>query len=503
MSNKKLLNTMYRINEDVAKSKKVLKEIDSLEISSDEIDKLKRVVEKLKEYLVKNNSVGYLGAFTQMLYNMAKRMYFSDSFERRKYKLVQSDDNGDKRINKGQDFKVSDVKLTSFFISAFKKIKENNDIIKNLRNINGDLIKIEDCPTLSNLEYALTDLGRWRIFNNFIKSFPKAQKDLIWENGYFIKSIKPKDRYALYNSVEDIIKLKREDVFLRKVSNIKNTQDMVDKLIDMGKAGLPWDVEDYLEEINKSKDVDIVYNEKNYLILKIESAKGVKKYCNDTAWCIKDLEKFIEYNQNSDFFAVFNFNKNFSDKMSKVGITYSDKTIYHCADKFDKLISPNEIGLGDIRNYLDDGNLDEGNLDEGMPWSIKYYLEEIDKSKDVSIIYNEKNYLILKIKSAKEIQKYCGDTDWSIKDQATFINLHRNADFFAVLNFNKNSSDSMAKVGITYSYSNRIQYCHDKFDSPVSPNEIGLGDIRNYLGGSSNSGKNIFTKIKNWLDSSK
>jgi hypothetical protein len=37
---------MYRINEDVAKSNKVLKEIDSLRIFPDEIDKLKRVVNK-------------------------------------------------------------------------------------------------------------------------------------------------------------------------------------------------------------------------------------------------------------------------------------------------------------------------------------------------------------------------------------------------------------------------------------------------------------------------
>ena len=162
-------------------------------------------------------------------------MYFNQNsgfFERNKYNI-------DKRIRKGPirliDFKVSDVSLLRDFISTFKKVKENDDIIKNLRNRSGDLIKIEDCPTLHILEDALTDLGRWRIFNNFIKSFPKSQKDLIWENGYFIKFIT--DRYVLYNAVENIIKSKREDVFFRKVSNIKTTKDMIDKLINMGTSG--------------------------------------------------------------------------------------------------------------------------------------------------------------------------------------------------------------------------------------------------------------------------
>jgi len=114
---------MYRINEDVAKSNKIVKEIDSLRIFSDEIDKIKRVVEELKEYLVKNNSVGYLGTFTQILYNMAKLMYFdknSGFFERNKYNI-------DQRIRKGRisliDFKVSDVALLRDFISIFKKSK--------------------------------------------------------------------------------------------------------------------------------------------------------------------------------------------------------------------------------------------------------------------------------------------------------------------------------------------------------------------------------------------
>jgi len=42
----------YRINEDVAKSNKVLKSIESLEIDPLEIEKIKKVIGELKKYLV-------------------------------------------------------------------------------------------------------------------------------------------------------------------------------------------------------------------------------------------------------------------------------------------------------------------------------------------------------------------------------------------------------------------------------------------------------------------
>jgi hypothetical protein len=339
---------MYRINEDVAKSNKVLKEIDSLRINQDEIDKVKNVIDNLKEYLVKQNSVGYLGMFTQMAYNMVELMYFSErgaTYERSKYDI-------DQRVRKNfsaKYFKLSQDALLSDFILIFKKIQENKDIIKNLRNRNGDLVKIEDCETLHKLEDCLHDLSRWRTFNNFIKGFPKAQKDLIWENGYFKNDVK--DRYKLYQAVEMIFKKSKQDVFLKKVSNIKTTKDMIHSIISMGVMGIPWDINDYLTEIEKSKDVKIIYNKNNYLILKINSSKEVMKYCGDTAWCIRSEHTFKSYYRQGDFFAVLNFNKNSSDRLSKIGITYSKGIIYHCQDKFDARLNPKDTGL-DVTKIL-------------------------------------------------------------------------------------------------------------------------------------------------------
>ena len=339
---------MYRINEDVAKSNKVLKEIESLNIDPLEIEKLKKVIEELKEYLVKTNSVGYLGTFTQMLCNMSKLMYLPSkrgdgTYERYKYTI-------DPRVYKdygGKFFKISEHTLMASFIDVSRRIQDNKDIIKNLRDRNGDLVKIEDCETLHKLEDCLDDLSRWRTFNNFIKGFPKAQKDLIWENGYFKNGVK--DRYKLYQAVETIVERLREEVFLKKVSNIKTLDEMVDKLINMGAKGIPWDINEYLTEIEKSKDVEVVYNKQDYLILKIDSSKEVMKYCGDTAWCIRSEGMFQSYYRKGDFFAVLNFNKNSSDRLSKIGITYRKGFIYDCQDKFDRPLNTKDIGLGDIK----------------------------------------------------------------------------------------------------------------------------------------------------------
>jgi hypothetical protein len=200
--------------------------------------------------------------------------------------------------------------------------------------------------TLHKLEDCLDDLSRWRTFNNFIKGFPKVQKDLIWENGYFKKNLTQNHIYKLYQAVDMIIKKSRQDVFLKKVSNIKTTKDMIHNIINMGVTGIPWDIDDYLTEINKSKDVKIIYNKDNYLILKIDSAKEVKKYCGDTAWCIRDEYTFKLYYRKGDFFAVLNFNRNSSDRFSKIGITYGKGIIYDCQDKFDGRLDPKSIGIG-------------------------------------------------------------------------------------------------------------------------------------------------------------
>lgn len=346
---------MYRINEDVAKSNKVLKEIESLNIDSLEIEKLKKVIEELKEYLVKNNSVGYLGVFTQMLYNMSKIIYLSSpyregSYERHKYSV-------DPRVYKdhgGKSFKISEHTLLADFISVYRRMQENKDIIKNLRDRDGNLIKIEDCETLHKLEDCLDDLSRWRTFNNFIKGFPKDQKDLIWENGYFKKNLKEKHIYKLYQAVEGIIQNSRQDVFLRKVSNIKTTKDMVYNIINMGAKGIPWDIDEYLNEINKSNDVKIIYNKDNYLILKIDSAKEVVKYCGDTAWCIRREGTFRGYYRTGDFFALLDFNKNSSDNLSKVGMTYRRGVMSYCQNKSDRNIDYRTLGLSNVKEILED-----------------------------------------------------------------------------------------------------------------------------------------------------
>ncbi len=98
-----------------------------------------------------------------------------------------------------------------------------------------------------------------------------------------------------------------------------------------------------------------------------------------------------------------------------------------------------------------------------------------------------------------------------------FQSYYIKGDFFALLNFNVNSSDKLSKVGMTYRKG--IMYdCQNKYDRPTDFRNLGLGDIRKILDGGKETQPevsplrvdqygnlvakkgNIFTRIKNWLD---
>lgn len=395
---------MQIINEDVNKSNKIVKEIESTNIDPLEIIKIKEVVRRLKEYLVKNNSVGYLGPFTQILYSMVDVMYSL----RRSIRRFDLGDNrlvpvgwyfrslyGERRQERNDPFELHGPSLLIDFMRCHKRIKENRDIISNLRDKEGRLIKIEECDSLHSLNDFLDDLNRWRKFNNFLKYFPKTQKDLIWENGYF-KDIRVRKRTyrgngnnthkvvnlieyrnELYNSVDVIFDKKREDIFLKKVSSLKTPDELFRSILNMGNTGLIWDIDSYIFKIEVDKDVDIIYNKDKILVVKMTSAIPVVKYCSDTSWCIKEPSTFRSHHRNADFFVIFNFNLDEDSYNSKIGITATSTfgviKILDFMDRRDRplanRISELKMGLSvltDLKKYLYPKKTDKPGYKDGI-----------------------------------------------------------------------------------------------------------------------------------------
>lgn len=347
---------VWLIKENINRSNKILKDIRNLDLDADTIKTAEEVVGYLKEFLLKNNSIGYLGAFTNILYNMLKWSKKSANDDSKVINRGAFKGSGDYELKFGPP-KIKNASLISLFESLYERIQKNRDIISNLRDRKGKLIRVEDCELRGDLNDALMDLEEWRVVNNFMKKIPKQQRELIWRNNYIIDELWPNYR-SICSDIKSIISKGRESSFLRKISSIKTKEGLLNYISGFGGVGIDWSYESYMELIKSDKNCKVTFDSPNIVVVKMEHP-AVSKYCYDTAWCIKDKSLFNEYARKGEFFCVLNFGLMSNNRLSKVGLTIGNGKILHCQDKIDQSVDITSIGLGNLSVRLSKSDLNK------------------------------------------------------------------------------------------------------------------------------------------------
>lgn len=126
---------------------------------------------------------------------------------------------------------------------------------------------------------------------------------------------------------------------------------------------------------------EIVYQNENdnLLILKISTFKQ-SKLLGTNKWCIsRDESHFDNYTTNRFQYFIYDFNKEPSDKLSKIGITLNPNGTYHTAHYGNDL----KAKESDLYNFIKTIYQIDNNLNLTKEIKNLYQLEDVNKNKNI------------------------------------------------------------------------------------------------------------------------
>lgn len=180
------------------------------------------------------------------------------------------------------------------------------------------------------------------------------------------KSFSEKYRFLVNNKTFELMKQivllnvsSRElnKTLLNKIAKYSSTKNLNNDLNEYINKKIGWNLDNIIKDA-KEKKCKIVYNKNNKIILKINTYEN-SVFFGSKQWCISYSKiMFNNYKKsgNSDIFFIFDFNKDFKDKKSMIGLTINKRNIIsNCHWKDDSKLQEEDIKdviSKDIENNL-------------------------------------------------------------------------------------------------------------------------------------------------------
>jgi hypothetical protein len=274
---------------------------------SENMDQAKSIIgkkmaafDKLKVLLSKN--LGYIGKFTEYL--MEENVAYED--------LVELYD------------KILDLKgrSTAIDISTLSYEKALDKIIE----LDNDLV-----------------------VNSLLSKFPSLQKNLIKER-ITRGSTKFSFNSMIYNVLLKVAKKENVQTLISKISRYKdfNTLDSALKLFSKDPKNSKEQVKQLINDIKS----DIVFENDNILVVKVDSLADINLLGPDTSWCILGSGQWNNYTRNRLQYIVYDYTKDEFDPKFKIGFTLNkDGSVHAAHDILDG------SALGELRTVLNDNSI--------------------------------------------------------------------------------------------------------------------------------------------------
>ncbi len=243
------------------------------------IGKKMEAFDKLKDLLSKN--LGYIGRFTEYLMN--EHIPYEDL--EKLYKSLLSLKNQNQNIN-----------ITSL------KYEEAIDKIQEVRN----------------------DIS----IKSFINQFPSEQKA-------FVKSLlsangQKNTATNNYNLVLKASKKDKLDVFISKISRYKSIGELKNALGIFGKDSFN-DREEVKKWVGESGNSNIVYENEDILVVKVNTIDDIKKLGSDTSWCILGASMWERYTKGRFQYILYDYTLDEYNPLFKIGFTLNKDLNIHAA----------------------------------------------------------------------------------------------------------------------------------------------------------------------------
>lgn len=291
---------------------------ENMELAKSIIGKKMEAFEKLKVLLSKN--LGYIGKFTEYL--MDENVAYDD--------LVELYD------------KIIDLKSknTTIDISKLNYEKALDKIIM----LNNDLI-----------------------VNSLLSKFPSEQKKIIKER-ITRDSKKFSFNEVVYNLLLKVARKENLSTFISKISRYKDFESLTNALKIFSKD--PTNEREQVKSLINDIKSDIVFENDNILIIKVDSLSDINLLGPDTSWCILHSGQWNSYTKGRLQYILYDYTKDDFDPLFKIGFTLEKSGIIYAAHNI-----LDGGASSELRRILEENSLTTTKL---LPEVKKIDLVEID-----------------------------------------------------------------------------------------------------------------------------
>ena len=341
-----------------------------------------------------------------------------------------------------QIWAVKGVFSKTFDFETLAKIHDwsiiNQTMIKSLEKKN--IVSYSTKAAITQLLHEMTALDNVAIIKDIISHFNTDQRKMLTE------AILPRELNGLEayqdNNVKtwgsifakfDRLPSSRKNNFYTKASGIRNTTELQGLIKDALEATYTWNKDDLLAYIeNNTKDVEIVFNQGPYVIIRVPNFEMSKKLCGGgrTQWCLT-MEKdhwntYVGRSADRDQYFLFDFNRRETDPFAHIGFTIQKGYGIVEAQSCD-----NKPMTGDLSNGRETLNINTAlaavgakmstfiHLDKKaeFKWAVESMLEFVKKNPGLyAVAYAKDNRYVMNCLSNDGVRKLAGHTMVRLND---------------------------------------------------------------------------------------
>lgn len=371
-----------------------------------------------------------------------------------------------------QIWAVKGVFSQTFDFETLAKIHDwsvlNQTMIKSLEKKN--IVSYSTKSAITQLLHEMTALDNVAIIKNIISHFNTDQRRMLTE------AILPHEMNGLQAYQNPLIKewggifskfdrlpSSRKNNFYTKASGVRNTAELQGLIKDALEATYTWNKEDLLAYLeNNTKDVEVVFNQGPYVIIRVPNFDMSKKICGGgrTQWCIT-MEKdhwnsYVGRSTDRNQYFLFDFNRRETDPFAHIGFTIQKGYGIVEAQSCD-----NKPMLQDLSNGRETLNINTAlaavgakmstfvRLDKSseFKWDVQSMLEFVQKNPSLfAVAYDKDSRYVLNCLSHDGLKKLAGHTMVRINN----IPVDNNNKVYVILDMNLPVNDDKAVIVMRY-----------------------------------------------------
>ena len=301
----------------------------------------------------------------------------------------------------------------------------------------GTITAYNSRDAIFNLYEELTSIRANKRANDSMNMFNTNQKKAL-------KSFSLTNRHIDILNKFGRLSFKKKINFIRKVSTIDSPDEILKQMLYLTNSQFEWSKESLVDYINNAENINanIIINNDNILLVKVNDYDTVKFLARTTNWCISKNKRYWDdyvgkRGKNINQYVLFDFSKDEDDNLSIVGFTVNDKKgITNAHDFTNENLMDNEPTIENIRTFYPklkkniDSILYENNIDISQLTTVNDLKYNWDRDSFVKFLYHcidDSNFDILVNTDKKVIVKtkdcnishiigsgydrvFCGDT---------------------------------------------------------------------------------------------